>query len=294
MILSASRRTDIPAYYSDWFFNRVREGYALVRNPMNAKQIRRIDLRPEAVEGIVFWTKNPTPMLNKLPRLKEYMYYFQFTLNAYDREVEEGIPSKESIVIPAFQRLSDRIGPDRVIWRYDPIFLNARYSFEAHIRNFENLARHLSPYTRKCVISFMDLYRKTEKNMADFDIQQMIAQTQRNLAKRLAEIAQAHGLKLETCAEQMDLEQYGVGHARCIDDRLLEKLLRRPLKVRKDRNQRRECGCVESVDIGAYNTCQGGCRYCYANSSAKAVRANLERHNARSPILIGEEKREEE
>ncbi len=294
MILSASRRTDIPAYYSDWFFNRVREGYALVRNPMNAKQIRRIDLRPEAVDGIVFWTKNPAPMLTELSRLEGYVYYFQFTLNAYGREVEKGIPSKEDVVIPAFQRLSDRIGPDRVIWRYDPIFLNAQYSVEAHIRNFENLARHLSPYTRKCVISFMDLYRKTEKNMADFDIQQMIAQTQRNLAKRLAEIAQAHGLKLETCAEQMDLEQYGVGHARCIDDRLLEKLLRRPLKVRKDRNQRRECGCVESVDIGAYNTCRGGCRYCYANSSAKAVHANLERHNARSPILIGEEKREEE
>ncbi len=294
MILSASRRTDIPAYYSDWFFNRVREGYALVRNPMNAKQIRRIDLRPEAVDGIVFWTKNPAPMLTELSRLEGYVYYFQFTLNAYGREVEKGIPSKEDVVIPAFQRLSDRIGPDRVIWRYDPIFLNAQYSVEAHIRNFENLARHLSPYTRKCVISFMDLYRKTEKNMADFDIQQMTAQTQRNLAKRLAEIAQAHGLKLETCAEQMDLEQYGVGHARCIDDRLLEKLLRRPLKVRKDRNQRRECGCVESVDIGAYNTCRGGCRYCYANSSAKAVHANLERHNARSPILIGEEKREEE
>lgn len=288
MILSASRRTDIPAYYSDWFFNRVREGYALVRNPMNAKQIRRIDLRPEAVEGIVFWTKNPTPMLNKLPRLKEYMYYFQFTLNAYDREVEEGIPSKESIVIPAFQRLSDRIGPDRVIWRYDPIFLNARYSFQAHIRNFENLAKRLSPYTEKCTISFLDFYRKTEKRLESLFIREMSPESQSALAKNLAEIARAYGLKMDACAEKMDLRVYGVERARCIDDRLLAKLLGRPLAFRKDKNQRPECGCVESVDIGAYNTCRGGCRYCYANAGAKAVCANVERHNDVSPILVGE------
>ena len=130
MIISASRRTDIPTYYSEWFFNRIKEGYALVRNPMNAHQISKISLNPDVVDGIVFWTKNPTPMLDKLDRLKDYTYYFQFTLNAYGQDVEASIPSKNNVVIPAFQKLSDMIGPEKVIWRYDPIYLNETYKFE--------------------------------------------------------------------------------------------------------------------------------------------------------------------
>lgn len=164
MIISASRRTDIPTYYSDWLLNRVKAGYVYVRNPMNAHQISRISLSPEVVDGIVFWTKNPTPMLDKLDALRDYMYYFQFTLNSYGTDVERNIPSKNNVIIPAFQRLSDLIGPGRVIWRYDPIFLSKTYTMNYHIRYFEELAKRLSPYTKKCTISFLDIYRNTEKN----------------------------------------------------------------------------------------------------------------------------------
>lgn len=287
MIISASRRTDIPTYYSDWFLNRIREGYVYVRNPMNPHQISRVSLTPEDVDGIVFWTKDPSPMLPKLDALKEYMYYFQFTLNSYSADVERNVPSKSRAVIPTFQRLSDLIGPDRVIWRYDPIFLSDTYTMDYHIRYFEALAKRLAPYTRKCTISFLDLYRSTAKNMAGASPRLFSAEQQTRLAKSLAEIAHSYGLRIDTCAEALDLSQYGIGHARCIDGDLLGRLLHCPLDAKKDKNQRVECGCTESLDIGAYNTCRNGCRYCYANHSEAAVLANCGRHDPTSPLLVG-------
>lgn len=288
MIISASRRTDIPTYYSEWFMNRIREGYALARNPMNAHQVSRISLSPEVVDGIVFWTKNPAPMLDKLPQLKDYMYYFQFTLNAYEQDVEAGVPLKHKYIVPTFQRLSEMIGPERVVWRYDPILLSDKYTFDYHVKYFELLAKKLAPYTQKCTISFLDMYVKTERNMAGLNIQPWTLELQDAMAKSLAEIAHSYGLELETCAEGIELEKYGIKHAHCIDGELFAKLFGCPLKVGKDKNQRKECGCVDSVDIGAYNTCRNGCRYCYANFNAKMVQNNQQRHNPLSPLLLGE------
>ena len=288
MIISASRRTDIPTYYSEWFFNRIKAGYVYVRNPMNFHQISKISLSPEVVDGIVFWTKNPLPMMDKLDALREYMYYFQFTLNSYGQDVETGIPSKSKVVVPAFQKLSDELGPDRVIWRYDPIFLSEKYTMEYHFNNFEKLAKLLSPYTKKCTISFIDFYRNTEKNIAGLSLSDFPANKQKLIAKGIAKIAHSYGLQVDTCAEQIDLDEYGIAHARCIDDRLLSKLLNCPLKVKKDKNQRLECGCIESIDIGAYNTCRNGCRYCYANYSQTSVKKNSEKHDPQSPLLLGD------
>ena len=162
MIISASRRTDIPTYYSNWFLNRVKAGYVYVRNPMNAHQI---SFSPEVVDGMVFWTKNPIPMLDKLDALKDYMYYFQFTLNSYGVDVERNIPSKNKVIVPAFQRLSDLIGPDRVIWRYDPIFLSETYTMDYHIRYFEELAKRLYPYTKN-VRSVLLTFTVTQKRIS--------------------------------------------------------------------------------------------------------------------------------
>lgn len=287
MIISASRRTDIPTYYSAWFFNRLREGYVLVRNPLNIHQVSKISLDPDVIDGIVFWTKNPIPMLDKLDWLKDYVYYFQFTLTSYGKDVETGIPSKKDVIIPAFQRLSDAIGPDRVIWRYDPIFLSETYTMDYHIRYFEEIARKLSPYTRKCTISFIDMYRKTQKNVAGLSMREFPVQLQDELAGKLAEIAHSYGLDIETCSEGIDLEKYGIHHARCIDDRLFAKLIGCSLNAGKDKNQRAECGCIESIDIGAYNTCKNGCLYCYANYSNAAVITNAGKHDPNSPLLFG-------
>lgn len=288
MIISASRRTDIPAYYADWLVKRVQQGFVYVRNPMNARQISKVSLSPDVVDAFVFWTKNPEPMLDKLDALRDSMYYFQFTLNSYGADVERGVPNKGKVIVPAFQRLADAIGPDRVIWRYDPIFLSQTYTMDYHIRYFEELAKKLSPYTRRCTFSFIDFYRNAQKNIAALGPIEFTPEKQEHMAKNIAGIAHSYGLRVDTCAENIDLDKYGIEHARCIDDRLLGKLLGFPLSLKKDRNQRKACGCVESVDIGAYNTCRSGCRYCYASFNEGAIGANNAMHNPDSPLLIGE------
>ena len=207
MIISASRRTDIPTYYSTWFFNRLQEGYVLVRNPLNIHQVSKISLDPDVIDGIVFWTKNPIPMLDKLDRLKDYVYYFQFTLTSYGKDVETGIPSKKAVIIPAFQRLSDAIGPDRVIWRYDPIFLSETYSADYHIRFFEELAKKLSPYTKKCTISFIDMYRKTQKNVAGLSMREFPVQLQDELAGKL----------IDRLVKEIDTDDIGGGKIFVLD-----------------------------------------------------------------------------
>lgn len=287
MIISASRRTDIPTYYSEWFFNRLREGYVLVRNPMNARQISRISLSPEAVDGIVFWTKNPVPMLSLLGELEPYPYYFQFTLTAYGRDVEPNLPGKNGVLIPAFQELSRMAGRERVVWRYDPIFLSDRYTVEYHCRYFRVLAAKLGEYTEKCTVSFLDFYRSTARNMRSLHIREMTAAQQREMMERFSEIAGEYGLYIDTCSEAISLEDLGISHASCVDRERLERIGGYRLKAGRDRNQRKECGCAASVDIGAYDTCGNGCLYCYATDSPPRAAERVRAHRPDSPILFG-------
>lgn len=287
MIISASRRTDIPTYYSEWFFNRLREGDVLVRNPMNARQISRISLSPEAVDGIVFWTKNPVPMLSRLGELEPYPYYFQFTLTAYGRDVEPNLPGKNEVLIPAFQELSRMAGRERVVWRYDPIFLSDRYTVEYHCRYFRVLAAKLGEYTEKCTVSFLDFYRSTARNMRSLHIREMTAAQQREMMERFSEIAGEYGLYIDTCSEAISLEDLGISHASCVDRERLERIGGYRLKVGRDRNQREECGCAASVDIGAYDTCGNGCLYCYATDSPPRAAERVRAHRPDSPILFG-------
>ncbi|HWP79571.1 MAG TPA: DUF1848 domain-containing protein [Candidatus Acidoferrum sp.] len=287
MLISASRRCDIPMYCSQWFFRRIREGFALVRNPMNFHQVSRISLLPDVVDGIVFWTKNPAPMLGRLDELKDYPYCFQFTVTPYDADIEPNIPSKEQFIIPIFQNLSRKIGPRRVIWRYDPVILSEKYTPWYHLEHFEKFAGLLAPYARSCTFSFLEMYRNTAKNTQGLNLRAISQEDMVNLAKAFAEIASAHHLTLNTCAEQIDLDAHGISHARCIDKNLFEELRGCGLSIDKDKNQRPECGCSASIDIGAYQTCIGGCRYCYANFSPGTAVANFARYDPSSPLLCG-------
>lgn len=288
MIVSASRRTDIPTYYSDWFFNRIKEGYVLVRNPMNITQVSRISLSKDIVDGIVFWTKNPIPMMERLDEIKDYPYYFQFTLNAYGKDVEPHVPSKNQYIIPAFQRLSQKIGKERLIWRYDPIFFNDIYTMEYHCKYFEALASKLYRYTNQCTISFIDYYKKTERNAKSLHMVEISLREKLELMERISSIASKYGLFINTCVEEIDLSKFGITHAHCIDKKRLEKIGGFSLVVGKDRNQRLECGCIESIDIGMYHTCKNGCLYCYANFNDKTACSNFEKHHSNSPLLYGE------
>lgn len=287
MILSVSRRTDIPNYYSDWFIARIREGFLYVRNPVNAHQISRIDLSPESVDCIVFWTKNPANMIEKLEDLQKYPYYFQFTLTGYGKDVEPNLPDKREVLIPTFRRLSEKTGKERVIWRYDPVLINKRYTMDYHLRAFEEIAGNLADYTEKVVISFIDLYSKTQRNAEGLDIRELTKEEMTQLAGKMARIASKYNLVMETCAEQIDLHEAGIRHGSCIDKKLIERLAGCRLTAQKDKNQREKCGCVESIDVGTYNTCLNGCKYCYANFSNRRVENNVKLYNRDSALLCG-------
>lgn len=252
MIVSASRRTDIPALFSDWFYDRVGKGFVLLRNPYNPLQVGRVSLTPDKVDGFVFWTKNAAPMLDRLHELDAFKYYFQYTITPYGRDVERNIPDKMEVVIPAFKK----IGADKAIWRYDPIFVNDRYTLDYHVRAFTKMAEELEGHTKKAVISFLDTYRTVD--LSPLKLQPLTYEQQKELVLQLNEIALSHGITLTACAEDF-ANELGIPSSCCVDGKMFG--VNKP----KDRNQRGSCQCSESVDIGAYSTCSNGCAYCYAN-----------------------------
>ncbi len=288
MILSASRRTDLPGYYSEWFFNRLKEGYALYRNPMNHAQVCRVDLSVENIDGIVFWTKDPDPMMDQLEQLDRmgYSYYFQFTLTPYGKEIEPNLRDKSDI-LATFRQLSDRLGKHRVLWRYDPIILNETYTMDYHRQQFAYLCRELDGYTEICTISFVDLYSKLSKRVKEHVVMEIAAEEMHRMASELVQLAKPYHIELRACCETINLSVDGIKPAACIDKEVMERVCGHSITVKKDKRQRIGCGCIQSVDIGAYNTCRNGCVYCYANHSEASIIKNCERHDPKSPILIG-------
>ena len=226
-------------------------------------------------------------MLKRLDEIKDYNYYFQFTLTGYGKDVEINLPNKKTEMIPIFQKLSEKIGKQKVIWRYDPIFFSDRYTKEYHLKAFKNIAEALSGYTEKCVISFVDIYSKNKKNMNLLSSYELNGNELREFARALSKIAEDNNIKIGSCAEKIDLSDFGIVHNCCVDRKLIEKIVGCKLKVGKDKNQRIECGCVESVEIGTYNTCKNGCAYCYANYNLKSVENNAAKYDPSSPILCG-------
>lgn len=287
MIISASRRTDIPSYYSEWFINRLKEGYVLIQNPRNINRYSKASLTRESVDCIVFWTKNPIPMMDKLDIIDSmgYSYYFQFTLTPYGRDVESGLPNKKRL-IQVFKQLSNKLGDNRVIWRYDPIIIGQNLSIDYHIKAFEYMARELKGYTNRCVISFVDSY-KSGSQQYDMSIENI-----KLVAKAFSDIAKDNSMVLMTCSEEYALEEYGIGHGACIDKGIIEDVLGVGIKTNKDRNQRPACKCIESIDVGTYNCCMNGCNYCYAVTSSGSAYKNMMSHNPKSPVLIGVENRD--
>ncbi|MDS1828981.1 DUF1848 domain-containing protein [Vibrio vulnificus] len=295
MIVSVSRRTDIPAFYSEWFMNRVNAGFLLTRNPFNHNQVKRVSLLPQDVDAFVFWTRNPSKLIPHLPKLDQlgHRYYFQFTITGYTRELESSTlhPLK---AIDVFKRLSQTIGKEKVIWRYDPIMITEVTPVEEHIRLFGKIAKELSTYTDNVVISFADFYGKTERNLQKANIQyQDILQYPEDLqrlCRKLSEIASQYGLSITTCSEGVELSHLGIGKGKCIDDNLLNSIFGISIKDGKDKNQRLECGCVKSVDIGVYNTCLHGCVYCYATYNKGQANNNFKKHDPSSLFLVGDSK----
>ena len=287
MILSVSRRTDIPAFYAEWFMERLRQKYVLVRNPFNAHNISRIPLSPENVDAIVFWTKNSKPIHKYLDEIDElkYKYYFQYTITPYKKDLEEEVQDKKEIV-ETFKKLSEKTGSEKVVLRYDPVILSDNYTIDFHKKAFTRLCDLLAPYTKKIIISFLDDYKKISKNIKQLNIKEISAEEMYIMAEYFADTAKKYNLKIESCAEQIDLERFGINHGKCIDNELIEKITGYKLSVGRD-NQRNACGCIKCIDIGEYNTCMHKCLYCYANINKDAAFKNNKLHDKKSPLLIG-------
>ena len=284
MILNTGSRTDIPAFYSTWFYNRVKKGYVCTRNPYNPKQVRRYQINPDVVDILSFCTKNPGPMLKGIHELDAYRQFWFVTLTPYGKDIEPNVPDKH-LIITEIQQLSKIAGKQAVGWRYDPIFINQKYSIDYHLRAFQTICDQLQGYISFCVISFIDLYAKTKKNFPD--VQEVSPAQQAFLAKRMSAIASAHGIPIRACCESPSLQKYGIITDGCMTKQVLEAATGCQLIVPKKSAARAQCTCLLGDDIGMYNTCGHGCLYCYANYDNNTVRSNMKKHDPDSPFLIG-------
>jgi len=297
VIVSASRATDIPAFYGDWLLQRLEQGWLKWFNPFSGRP-SYVSLARARL--FVFWTKNPRPLMARLGAFdrKGLNYYFQFTLNDYGAErLEPGVPPLEER-IATFVELSARLGPEKVIWRFDPLILGDTLDVAALLKKIENVGTRLHAHTRRLVVSFADIrkYPNVLRNLArtGFRAREFDAAEMRALAQGLMALNRRWGLEIGTCAEPVDLSAYGIEHSRCVDDRLVERLFWHDKALmafiesagrRKDKGQRKACGCIPSKDIGAYNTCPHLCAYCYANADAATVLRRVAGHDPASPSL---------
>lgn len=293
MLISASRRTDIPAFYAEWLVNRLRAGSCAVPNPMNPRQVNRVSLAAEEVDAIIFWTRWPRPLMARLDEVDALAprYYFQFTIIGNPREIDPRSPPVAA-ALDAFRELADRLGPERVVWRYDPIVFSDATPPDWHRRNFETLAVSLRSRTRRVVLSLMDRYRKAEPRLAALEgtpaaPRACEMEAVAPLLRDLAAIAAANSLEPVACAEPDDWTAEGLPPGRCVDADLLHRAFGIALPAAKDPYQRPACGCAASRDIGMYDSCLFGCAYCYAVKNFDLARANRETHDPRSPSLLG-------
>ena len=296
MIISASRRTDIPAFYSEWFIRRVRAGYCTVPNPYNNNQVTWVSLKPEKTEMIVFWTRNPRPLFPYLEELAQrgLEFYFHFTLMNNPREIDPKSPSLQAS-LETFSELAERIGSDKIIWRYDPIVLSTLTTTDFHKKQFGEIASALQQKTNRVVISIADVSSKIKQRMKDLQKQGIHLTAPDSLPegdfaglmRYFAQTARESGMEIVSCSEEIDLTIYDIRPGKCVDDDFIRKVFGKEVINKKDPSQRRACGCVVSKDIGMYDTCQFGCQYCYATSSFERAKQNYKEHDPNSPSLIG-------
>ncbi len=272
MVISASRRTDIPKFHAEWFMECVRAGSCSVRNPFDPRRVASVSLRPEDVDVIVFWSKDPEPLIRYLPELdrRGLRYYFLFTVNGYPPSLEPAVPPLAT-VLKTFERLSGMLSPERVVWRYDPIVLSNVTDPDYHEERFGEIARALRGRTTRVVVSLMDEYRATRRRLAELASRGTAVRPctpsepgMERLMAAMAAKAAGCGMDIVSCAEEYDLARFGIAHGACIDAEHIRRTFGIRVPSRKDPHQRPECRCIQARDIGEYGTCLHGCVYCYA------------------------------
>lgn len=283
MILNVSGRTDIVAFYTEWFMNRYKEGFVDVRNPFNPKLISRI--RFENVDAIIFCTKNPKPILKHLKSIDKPIL-FHVTLTPYKDDIEPNVISKKEI-IEAIIELSTIVGIDNLYVRYDPIFISKKYSLSYHIKAFEKMCSLLSGYVKQIIVSFIDIYKNVKNNAKALQIKEFSEEDYKEIGTNFSHIAKKYNMTVQTCFEERNLSEYGFKVGECISHELAYKLTGKVFKNWTARKEKK-CNCVQLVDIGVYNSCKHFCKYCYANYDEKQVALNFKNHNPNSSLLVGE------
>lgn len=285
MIINTGGRTDTVQYYSDWLLRRFEEGFVLSRNPLFPNKVIRYSLDPSVVDCVVFCSKNYAPILPRLHEITEkFNTYFFYTITAYGRDIEPGVPSIEES-IETLIKLSDMVGKNRIAWRYDPVLLTKDYTIDVHRRTFYFMAKMLSPYIDRCIFSFVEVYKKLELNMPE--LIPFTREDMEKIAEILGGIAKERGIYIQTCGTNGDWSRYGIHPSGCMTLDILGRANGVEFRPLKHKGMRTGCHCIESRDIGAYDTCPNGCRYCYANKSPKKAMANYKLHDPTSPLLLG-------
>lgn len=282
MVLNVSGRTDIVAFYSDWFMNRIKEGFVDVRNPFNKKLVSRVYF--EDVDLILFCTKNPIPILDKIEKIDKPIL-FHVTLTPYKRDIEVNVPPKGKI-IEAIKKLSNIIGKDNICVRYDPIFISDEYTLDYHIRNFDKLCTLLNGYVQTIIVSFIDDYKNVRKNMKSIRYRNFTENDYKMIGESFSLSAKKNNMTVQTCFEDRHLEEYGFIIQDCLSHELAYYLTGKKYKNWTARKEGK-CECVQMVDIGVYNSCSHFCKYCYANYSEKDVMNNFKNHDDSSSLLVG-------
>ena len=290
MILNTGLRTDIPGFFSEWFYNRIDDGFVYVRNPYAKNQIYSYRLDPELIDCIIFCTKNPKPMFENLEKIDKFNQYWHITITPYEKEIEPNVPPIND-VLESFKYLSKKLGKENVTLRYDPIFINEKYTLEKHIESFEYIIDSLSGYTTEAIISFIDLYEKTKRNFPQ--AREVTKDERLKIGKEFARIGNENNIRIKTCVEGTELDKFGIDSSGCMTKEVIERAINKNLNIPKQKARNGECYCLLNNDIGEYNTCGHGCLYCYANSNKRLVKRNLKLHDPKSPILIGEIKEDD-
>lgn len=283
MILNVSGRTDIVAFYNKWFMKRFEEGFVDVRNPFNPKLVSRIYF--EDVDLILFCTKNPLPIVEKL-ELIDKPIIFQVTLTPYKSDIEPNVPSKKD-VIESIKKISKIVGIENTYVRYDPIFLSEKYNIEYHVKAFRRLCNLLNGYVRHIIVSFIDDYKNVRKNMETLKMRDFTEEDYRTIGEEFSKSARENGMTVQTCFEDVNLGEYGFTIGECLSRELAFKMTgKTDFKLWTARKERK-CNCVAMVDVGEYNTCKHFCKYCYANFDEKQVDSKFLNHDDDSSLLIG-------
>ena len=285
MILNTGARTDTVQYYTEWLLRRFREGYVYSRNPLFPDKVTRYELVPDKVDCVVFCSKNYRPILKDLHEITDrFNTIFHYTITAYGQDIEPNVPSIDESIETLYE-LEEQVGKDRIYWRYDPVLLTGKYTVDSHLETFGYMADRLSGHVDRCIFSFVEMYRKLEVNMPE--LFPMSDRDKDRVAEGLGRIAKEHGMPIQTCGNNGDFSRYGIAGSGCLTLDAIGKANGVEFRNLKHKGMRTGCHCIESRDIGAYDTCPNGCRYCYATKSHEKAAENYRMHDPSSPILIG-------